>query len=593
MGSIVGFSVYSFLEENTARRLLAAQEQALSRFTHLERKTLSLGFTHLHIWGHGKIEHRLHTLPDGSLTALIGSPHAAEINLADHQAELLSGKFEIPWDGRVLLLHISADGKRWRLWNDWLGSMPVFHAQIGNGRIASTLEPVVVASAGYTADDFFLPGLVSLLINGHFISDWTLYKGMKVIPPDSRMEWDEKGFRAEKLWTVEPGQSRWEAGWDDLVDEMYELSRQAIVQALSSYPKWILPLSSGLDSRLIAAVAAEIGADVHTYAWGEANTTDVIYSRQIARTLGLPWKHIVLPNDFLLKYTPLWADLFGSSMHFHGMYQMSFLDEIRNAPSAPVLSGFIGDVLTGDAVHEAVAFHSSGRRYELESEWYCNWTADELRTHAKFPLVDALEANADELKNQIDTFPGAFYQKLQFLELWNRQRFFTKFQSTLSSYWRGVATPFLNRAYARFCMSLPRTALDHRRLIADVYRRYYGRLAVIPGTYHKEPFILTGRYLLSQRIARRLPGFLRRRLFIGFDEVPLRMDIHSIQAVGREALWSLFEARKQIEEWLDFEQLERDFQTVMTSNEDIRPLRRLQSVQTLAYRLLNEKGQEQ
>jgi hypothetical protein len=38
---------------------------------------------------------------------------------------------------------------------------------------------------------------------------------------------------------------------------------------------------------------------------------------------------------------------------------------------------------------------------------------------------------------------------------------------------------------------------------------------------------------------------------------------------------------------VDIEQLERDYQTIMRSREDIRPLRRLQSVQTLAYRLIN------
>jgi hypothetical protein len=592
MTSITGFSLFKGLSSSQAKRLLASQDKALASFTGFERKTIPLGLTRLEVWGHKGMEGRLHTLPDGSLLVLIGSPHG-EVNLAEVQDSLMTERFQLPWDGRVILLRVSEDGKRWTMWNDWLGSIPVFHAPIGDGRVASTLEPVVVASVGYSADAFFLPAVVSLLINGHYLADWTLYKDMKVIPPDSRIEWDEKGFRVEKLWTVEPSQSRWEAGWDDLVDEMYELSRQAVIQALSGCSTWILPLSSGMDSRLIAAVAADVGADVHTYAWGAYNTTDAVYSRKIARTLGFPWKRIDLPPDFLVKYTPTWADLFGSSMHFHGMYQMSFLDEIRNEPSAPVLSGFIGDVLTGDSVQEMITFHSAGRRYQLESEWYCHWTADEVRTHAKFPLVEALEANADELKKQIDTLPGSFYQKLQFLELWNRQRFFTQFQSTLSSYWRGVANPFMNRAYARFCMSLPRAALDHRRLISDVYRRYYGRLAVIPGTYHKEPFILTGRYLLIQRIARRLPGFLRRRLFAGFEDVPLRMDIHSIQAVGREALWSLFEARKQIEEWLDFAQVERDFQTVMTSSEDIRPLRRLQSVQTLAYRLLDGKGQEQ
>ena len=592
MGSIVGFSLFSELEADVVKRLLASQEEALASFNHLERKSISLGTTSLEIWGHKCVSERIHTMPDGSLLALIGSPHGEVVWPKLQDALERNGKptdFRIPWDGRVILLHVSADGRRWTMWNDWLGSIPVFYTSIGRGRVASTLEPVVVASAGYTPDDFFLPALVSLLINGHYLADWSLYKGMKVIPPDSRIDWNENGFRANTLWTVEPSQSRWEAGWDDLVDEMHELSRQAVKQALSGHPKWILPLSSGLDSRLIAGVAAEVGADAHAYAWGASHTTDVVNSQKIARALGFPWKHIDLPKDFLVKYTPQWAAWFGSAMHFHGMYQMSFLEQIRSEPDGPVLSGFIGEVLAGDSVNELSAQHSLPGTCQLFNDWYVHFTAKEIRSFIRQPVENAMEINAAYLKNQLDTLPGAGFQKFFFLELWNRQRLFTNFQSTLSDYWRGVATPFIDRTYARFCLSLPRLALDNRQLLADVFRRYYGSLAVIPGTYAKDPFILTGSYLVKRRLVEKLPPALHRGPLKGFGKVQLRMDIESVQATGRDALWPLFVAREKLSEWLDFSQLERDFQTVMSSQEDIRPLRRLQSAQTLAYRLLGKK----
>ena len=83
-----------------------------------------------------------------------------------------------------------------------------------------------------------------------------------------------------------------------------------------------------------------------------------------------------------------------------------------------------------------------------------------------------------------------------------------------------------------------------------------------------------------------LPVFHRGPL-IGFGNIPLRMDIASIQFGGRDSLWPLFETKDQLSKWLEFSLLERDFQTVMQSQEDIRPLRRLQSVQTLAYRLIH------
>jgi hypothetical protein len=128
---------------------------------------------------------------------------------------------------------------------------------------------------------------------------------------------------------------------------------------------------------------------------------------------------------------------------------------------------------------------------------------------------------------------------------------------------------------------------ENRHLLADVFRRYYGRLAVIPGTYASQPFILTGKYLLKHRIVEYLPASLHHGPFAGFDDVPLRMDIDCIQATGKDSLWPIYDAWDQLGEWLDVSQLEQAYQVVMSSAEDIRPLRKLQSVQTLAYRLLN------
>ncbi len=585
MNSVVGFSIFSNLPEHRVKNLHAAQDRALTYFLHLHRRSLVLGETNLELWGHGNLDERIHTLSDGSLAVLIGSPHG-KVHLADKQDDLLVGKFEIPWDGRVIVLRISPDGKGWTMWNDWLGSIPVFHAEIGQGRVASTLEPVVVASAGYTPDDFFLPGMLSLLVNGHFLSDWTLYDGMKTIPPDSVMIWDEGSFRARSLVTVQPSQNRWETSWNDLVDEMYDLSYKAIADALQARPAWVVPLSAGLDSRLIAAVGADLGTDLQLYAWGERDSTDVVYSHKIAQTLGYPWKHFDLPGDFLVRYTPQWADMFGSSMHFHGMYQMSFLDLLDTEPDGPIATGFLGDMLSGASIGVMDKVHASPGSCQIFNDWYVDWNVKELNS-LKMPVEDVCKMIASTIEGQINAVAGARFQKLIFLALWSRLRFFNIFQSTLCDYWRGVADPFMNREYARFALSLPRVALEDRRLLADVFRRYYGRLAVIPGTYAKEPFILTGKYLVKRRIVEHLPPPLHHGPFAGFDDVPLRMDIDSIQATGSDALWPLFDAWDQISEWLDVSLLDQAFQEIMRSKDDIRPLRKLQSIQTLAYRLLD------
>ncbi len=590
MGSIVGFTIFLDLTQDATARTLAAENRALARFTHFERATLPIGSATLHVWGHAQLSERIHTMPDGSTLILIGFPHN-EVAWHTVQENLLKLErpedFVLPWEGRIILLQISADGKRWTLWNDWLGSITTYYTDMQNGRIASTLEPVTVSATGSTSDNIFLPGLVSLLLNGYFMTDWTLHKNVKTVPPDSLTTWNETGFHTQTLWTVQPSQARWETGWDDLVDEMHAILHKAIADIVKTKSTWILPLSSGLDSRLIAGVMADVGANANAYAWGVADNTDAIYSRKIARTLGFPWKHVTLPKDFLVRYTPQWSDWFGSAMHFHGMYLMSFLDEIKNEPDAPTINGFIGDVLTGDGLNEAIELHSS-KKYQIGTEWYVHWRPEQLKTVAKFPLEDALEANAANIKSQIDSFPGTRFQKLLLLPLRNRQRLFISFLPTLMDYWRGTASPYLDRSYARFCLSLPRAAFDNRRLLGDVFKRYYGNLSVIPGSYAHEPYILTGRYLVKQRVAKTLPTFLRRRLTKGFEHQHVDVNFESLLTHGRSALWPLFDTLDKVADWVDVSQVEQDFQAVMKSG-DIKALRRLQAVQTLASQLTAAK----
>lgn len=588
MNSIIGFSLFCTLSSQKIETALTVQREALFFHSHLQYRSIKIGASQLELWGRNELSERVHFLPNGALLVLIGSPLGGT-TLLEAGTKILNtqnpDEFEIPWDGRVILLMISADGQRWTIWNDWLGSMPVFHSLIEGGRAASTLEPVVVAAGGFTPDNIFLPGLLSLLINGHFFSDWSLYKNMHVIPPDSMMKWEDEQFQFKRKWTVKPTQDRWETGWDDLVDEMHELSHRAVSDVLKQQDAWTLPLSSGLDSRLIAAVGADVGANMYSYAWGEPHTTDVIYSREVARVLGLPWKHITMRKDFLLEYTKHWADWFGSGMHFHGMYQMCFLDAIKAERSGPVLSGFLGDVLTGDSIVDAASHHSVLGKQQLETKWYSHWLSEEVKSIMNIPVEAALEANAEEIKKQIELVPGARFQQLQFLELWSRQRFFTYFQSTLADYWRGVATPFLNRNYARFCLSLPRAVLDNRRLLGDVFRRYYGRLAVIPGTYANEPFIVTGRYLLRRRVATQIPFSIHKGLLGGFENIQLRMDMLGMRTAGKKSLWPIYDTWEQLGEWLDVRQIEQAYHDVMNNLDDIRPLRKLQSIQALAYRL--------
>jgi hypothetical protein len=527
-------------------------------------------------------------LEEGGYLTIIGSP-AGSISVdslkTTLQAEIGHSDFQVPWNGRAVVFNISADGKHWTMWNDWCGSIPVFHAQIGEGRIASTLEPVVVAGAGYTPDDFFLPGLVSLLINGHFLGEWTLYEGMKVVPPDCVAEWDDDKFHWKRLWTVEPSDERWDRSWDELAEEMYELSRQAIADVLKTQRAWILPLSGGLDSRLIAAVGAEMGVDFYAYTYGPPAWDETLHARQVAQALNLPWKRVDLGTDYLAKYTPMWADWFGSALHLHGMYQMPFLESLKSEPPGPIVQGFLGEALTGLHLPGLISAHANGEHYGPLTDGWIHWPLEEVKSLLKVPVDDALEQIAEETENQISGTPGAWFQRLMYLDLWNRQRRFISYQPIMYDYWRGVATPFHNREYARFCLSLPLLALERRRLQGEMFRRYYRKLAEIPGTYGALPLVLSRRYIFRRGVAELLPTMLRRGPLREFNPVPNTLDRDCVQASGQAAFWPICEAWERLAERLDARQMAAAHEAA--SRGDRTGIMKLNALQTLACRLLD------
>jgi hypothetical protein len=111
---------------------------------------------------------------------------------------------------------------------------------------------------------------------------------------------------------------------------------------------------------------------------------------------------------------------------------------------------------------------------------------------------------------------------------------------------------------------------------------------VVRGTYADEPFIVTGRYLLRRRVATQIPIAMHQGLLGGFGNIQLRMDVIGMRTASQKAIWPINETRDQLDEWLDVRQIEQAYQDVMNNLDDIRPLRKLQSIQALAYRLVSK-----
>jgi hypothetical protein len=587
MGSIVGFTIGRNLSPAESRRADEARETALRHFPWLQRRSLKLGDSVLHVWGHGAFSDRMHRSEDGTFLALVGSPAGKvdwslvheDLNKAERPEDLRS-----PFDGRFVLLRVSSDGGEWTMWNDWAGSIPVFHTAPGDGRIAATLEPAVVAAADYTHEDLFVPGLISLLVNGHYLSDWTLFEGLRVVHPDCVAQWNGAGFRWTRLWTAPPSEDRWGASDDELIDEMDELYREAVGSAIDRDSTWILPLSGGLDSRLIAAVAADLGAEMHAYSYGHSTWAETVYARQVAGRLEIPWQRVPISSDYLVRFTRMWLEWFGSGLHCHGMYQMPFLTHLSTQPDGRMIHGYMADSLVGKCVDDLVRTHSDPNvGVELKNPGIYNETPYVEKLLVVPRLNEHMETVRAQAKHEIEQIPGAWYQQLMYADYWNRQRMFVHYHPLMYDYYRGVVTPLLHREYARFCSTLPRHAVEGRRLQKEMLRRKYPRMAAIRGTFGK-PSVLTAAYLSKKVVARSLPRSLRRGFLVEFGTTPNRMHTDALMAHGEDCLWPLNEVRQRLGDWFNLDLLEQTYRQATGGDE--KAYHRLMPIQTVAWRFV-------
>ena len=120
------------------------------------------------------------------------------------------------------------------------------------------------------------------------------------------------------------------------------------VSEFSKFQSVVLPLSGGLDSSLIAYfLKGKSNLEAFTYSVDfDQRDSYELRARDFCRKYNLSWCQVALSDYFSL--TDEWVNLFGSSMHAHGMYQLDFYKKIRsNTISRNLISGIIGDALAG------------------------------------------------------------------------------------------------------------------------------------------------------------------------------------------------------------------------------------------------------
>ncbi len=597
ISKIVGFAV------STKQRadVDAASDRILARFPWLERSRVDAGGHHITLWGHGNSAPFVHTHRDGSVWIAVSSnvPPVWRSVVSAYDDDADSVPLGAGLDGIFVLLRLAPGTLE--IWNDWTGATKVF-TWCGDGEaLATTLEPVAVAASGVGQRDVRPASAYALLRFGSFVGTSTLYTPIRTIAPDQHATVDTGGVRSRWMRSVTPSTARWEAGWDDVIEEWKALFDAEIGAALSVAPRSTLMLSGGIDSRLIAALGSRLGHAFDAVSYGNRIWQDGVFSAQVARTLDLPYTSYDIADDYLTRHTRAWCDWFGASMCVHGMYQMPGLDALRrDGRTAPITTGFAGDPLEGMQVAMLMRRVPESRSPFLDRVL----GASELVAHDTIgrlaPWLD-VESAREELEQELsDAYArceGAEFQRMWLLFQWNRVFTFSSYQPTMYDYYAGVITPFVRRALAQFTLSLPRYALEGRRTVYELIKRHLPAMARLPGTYahpsqtfdfipknYGIPLLLTKRYLAEAALGYALPERLRRGPLRQFGPGLNVFARDALRANGLRALYPLDEIEVEQQSIFEPGALRAHVDEVLR-DDGLYASSRLWAVQTLLHRL--------
>lgn len=233
--------------------------------------------------------------------------------------------------------------------NDRFGTRPIYYAaKDGNLIFGSSVRAILKYPYPKflnekTVVKFFRYGRLGIL------GDDTWFRGIRVMPSASFLEFHKGKMRIGKYWDLEYS-ADYGKKEELFVSELVRKFRKAVNMRITNDVKFGVSLSGGLDSRVVcAAINREELSKIHTFTFGIKNCNEIKIAKLVTNRIGINKNHILIefePED-LIKYAKEVVYLTDGM----GSVSVSFLpyanEMIREAGIKVFLQGFALDLTLG------------------------------------------------------------------------------------------------------------------------------------------------------------------------------------------------------------------------------------------------------
>ncbi len=252
------------------------------------------------IYNHPRLQQLLrergHTLRTGTDTEVL--VHLYE-EYGPELVHALEGMFAFAvWDAKRRLLVVARDR---------FGEKPLFYAPVGEG-VAFSSELTSLAAGAELGAELDPVAVHEFFVYGYVPGERSIVAGVRQLPPGHLFTWEPGGALAERRYWSPPAAAVTDAeSTSDLVGELGRLLSESVRSRLVADVPLGVFLSGGVDSTLIAAIAArESSAPVKTFTVGYdvGDVDESENARQTAQEIGSEHHELVLAVDEIAARVP-------------------------------------------------------------------------------------------------------------------------------------------------------------------------------------------------------------------------------------------------------------------------------------------------
>lgn len=594
---ITAFFISSSQNDTPSYRKSADHLQKLAESFSKKTAIVELEKYCLHLVYEGKLE-KLLIKENGGIKFCVG-PHRSRKNSGWDFSMEKRRKI------RDIFLLVCIDGGEITVTNDLGGILPVYYS-LRKNLCLSNIEPVIVLNTDSSYDDLSHETVYELLRYTHLHGMKTLYRHIRTQEPDSTYIY--KGSNApvveynNTISLREDLNNRKEA---DIIAELKDFNQTLVHETLSSEDDIILPLSSGYDSRMILAAAAEdkdIKSKLRSFTYAPNMSLETRPAQELCKITGVNWKKIQLPTEsFSIPRLEQILRIFGSTLHTHGKYQLDFIDQIKDTfyPGKSVLaSGFMtGMIVKHSFMSKFNPCKSNMPLAEaLSMTPISNYLPDDyIAVHSSLLHSEMKYQMEPEICKMFDRNCGEDNFRLSMLNIWTRQRNFGAYLPIVLGWEIPSTAPLFTPEFINFTLAMSSRLQTNKKNLELLFSKHYPSLYGVASNSN-----LTATNILKRSITRPSDGmrqYLPLLIKYYFKQPALLPEklisemkdpvLPNLRCIGKAGLYPLFdlntESREIFDRYFALTEVENLFSKAM--NGDNLSCKRLTVLQALAYAL--------